>query len=438
WATSSSRSSSAGSASRTSRPGCRGTGASSTGWIRSCRRPPSPTRSSCCSTDVTASRSRHAAWVALRGEHDVPPSPQGPPRLRHRRGRGLPRGRPSGLHERGSRGVGHHGGQHPHDRLLAAQGRLLDDARGCRPRTARGCLRRARAQPRHRPDGRGGLVRRGARDGAGDPRPGRAARAEAVPAGHRADAGLLGGRRRRVHRPGRRLLPERGAAHDRRGAHGRLPRPARRLPRGAGRLPARYRHRGHARGALRRSTSSGSRRAPTRARGSHVVPGMRHYTGATVSGYRRTGALPEPQRHVASVPPARRTLVRPRWALGVFSYLVSIGLVAAFLVEPSGLSSAATLAAASDPVDTRGVAGQSVTVDGEATASARDGFEVVKPKPKRVVGTAPAVGVPDPGTAQAIAYDMVMAYGWGQSEFDCLVALWNKESGWNAFAHNRS
>lgn len=165
---------------------------------------------------------------------------------------------------------------------------------------------------------------------------------------------------------------------------------------------------------------------------------MRHYTGATVSGYRRTGALPEPQRHVASVPPARRTLVRPRWALGVFSYLVSIGLVAAFLVEPSGLSSAATLAAASDPVDTRGVAGQSVTVDGEATASARDGFEVVKPKPKRVVGTAPAVGVPDPGTAQAIAYDMVMAYGWGQSEFDCLVALWNKESGWNAFAHNRS
>lgn len=165
---------------------------------------------------------------------------------------------------------------------------------------------------------------------------------------------------------------------------------------------------------------------------------MHQYTGATVSGYRRTGGLPEPQRLPAAAPLARTPFVRPRWVLGVFSYLVSIGLVAAFLVEPTGLSSAATLAAASDPVDTRGVAGQSVTVDGEVAASVRDGFEVVKPKPKRVTGTAPAAGVPDPGTAQAIAYDMVMAYGWDQSEFDCLVALWNKESHWNVYAHNTS
>lgn len=163
---------------------------------------------------------------------------------------------------------------------------------------------------------------------------------------------------------------------------------------------------------------------------------MRHYTGATVSGYRRTGEVPEPQR--ATPLHVRPRLVRPRWALGVFSYVVSIGLVAAFLVEPSGLSSAATQAATSDPVDARGVDPQSVTVDVEAVAFARDGFDVVKPKPKRVVGVAPAVGVPDPGSAQAIAYDMVMARGWGQSEFDCLVALWNKESGWNVYAHNKS
>jgi hypothetical protein len=134
---------------------------------------------------------------------------------------------------------------------------------------------------------------------------------------------------------------------------------------------------------------------------------------------------------------ARAAVVRPRWALGVFAYLVSIGLVAALLVEPSGLTSAATLAAASEPVDAAGVTGQSVAVDGEVTASARDGFDVVKPKPKPVVAaTAPAVGIPDPGTAQAIAYDMVMARGWGQGEFDCLVALWNKESHWNVYAHN--
>ena len=51
---------------------------------------------------------------------------------------------------------------------------------------------------------------------------------------------------------------------------------------------------------------------------------------------------------------------------------------------------------------------------------------------------APAAGTPDPGTAQAIAYDMVAARGWGQDEYSCLVALWSKESGWNIYAHNAS
>lgn len=133
----------------------------------------------------------------------------------------------------------------------------------------------------------------------------------------------------------------------------------------------------------------------------------------------------------------RSAFVRPRWALGVFAYLASIGLVATLLVEPSGLTSAATLAAASNPIDAPGVEGQSVAVEGEAAASGRDGFDVVKPKPRvAAAASAPAVGVPDPGTAQAIAYEMVMARGWGQSEFDCLVALWNKESHWNVYAHN--
>jgi len=51
---------------------------------------------------------------------------------------------------------------------------------------------------------------------------------------------------------------------------------------------------------------------------------------------------------------------------------------------------------------------------------------------------APAVGRPDPGTAQAFALDQVIAKGWDQSEYSCLVALWQKESGWNHFALNRS
>ena len=53
-------------------------------------------------------------------------------------------------------------------------------------------------------------------------------------------------------------------------------------------------------------------------------------------------------------------------------------------------------------------------------------------------GTAPAVGRPDPGTAQAIALEMMIQRGWNQGEFGCLVALWAKESGWNHHAMNKS
>ena len=45
---------------------------------------------------------------------------------------------------------------------------------------------------------------------------------------------------------------------------------------------------------------------------------------------------------------------------------------------------------------------------------------------------------PDPGSAQAYAAGAVAARGWPSSEFDCLVALWNKESGWRVNAYNAS
>ena len=51
-------------------------------------------------------------------------------------------------------------------------------------------------------------------------------------------------------------------------------------------------------------------------------------------------------------------------------------------------------------------------------------------------GWTPPFVSPDPGTAQAIAYAMVQERGWGDGEFDCLVALWNKESGWRVNAYN--
>jgi hypothetical protein len=42
------------------------------------------------------------------------------------------------------------------------------------------------------------------------------------------------------------------------------------------------------------------------------------------------------------------------------------------------------------------------------------------------------------GEAQAIARNMIAGYGWGDDQFNCLVSLWNKESGWNSQAYNAS
>ncbi|MET0725187.1 MAG: lytic transglycosylase domain-containing protein [Leifsonia sp.] len=92
---------------------------------------------------------------------------------------------------------------------------------------------------------------------------------------------------------------------------------------------------------------------------------------------------------------------------------------------------------------------QALDVAGTFTVEVtRDGYTVTpKPEPVPVVaaaveeegsGWAPPAGTPDPGTAQAIALEMVHARGWGDSEYSCLVALWNRESGWNVYAANKS
>ena len=37
---------------------------------------------------------------------------------------------------------------------------------------------------------------------------------------------------------------------------------------------------------------------------------------------------------------------------------------------------------------------------------------------------------------QSYAEQMCNSYGWSQTDFECLVKLWNKESGWNPNAYN--
>jgi len=81
----------------------------------------------------------------------------------------------------------------------------------------------------------------------------------------------------------------------------------------------------------------------------------------------------------------------------------------------------------------------------EAAAAAAAAAKAAAPQAPRS-SSAPSVPIPSgngngdnsPAGAQAYAHSRLAAYGWGDDQFGCLVSLWNKESGWNYQAHNRS
>ncbi len=113
---------------------------------------------------------------------------------------------------------------------------------------------------------------------------------------------------------------------------------------------------------------------------------------------------------------------------------LALASVAAFLAWPlvnPHLDPASAYIAQSNQTET----GQQLVVTGQAGQVIRDGsWSVNKP----ASASAPAVGNPDPGSAQAIAYELVTARGHSETEYRCLHALWMRESGWNHFAQNRS
>jgi hypothetical protein len=124
--------------------------------------------------------------------------------------------------------------------------------------------------------------------------------------------------------------------------------------------------------------------------------------------------------------------VRTPWSLPSFAVFVIIGLLAVSVVPPYG---SAFSSAFGSPILTRGDL-QSLEVAGEYSNTAvRDEFTTSE---VYVASAAPAAGIPDPDTAQGIALGMVTARGWGIEEFDCLVALWDRESHWNVYANNPS
>jgi hypothetical protein len=139
-----------------------------------------------------------------------------------------------------------------------------------------------------------------------------------------------------------------------------------------------------------------------------------------VSGYRRRGITFQPRKPEEIL----ERHVRSRWSLPVFATAVTFAFVVASL-SPADAPAAQALAPGA-PTDAQDFA----NADAVHPGAPRDEFAVSR------VRTAPAVGIPDPGSAQAIAYDMVLARGWDDAEYECLVALWNRESHWNVYAQN--
>lgn len=124
--------------------------------------------------------------------------------------------------------------------------------------------------------------------------------------------------------------------------------------------------------------------------------------------------------------------MRSRWSLPSFATAVTFAFLIVSSLSPLESAEARALAPAPGaPVAVGEISGQGyVFTDAVNTPVERDGFSVTH------FSTAPAVARPDPGTAKAIAYDQVTARGWGQSEYQCLVALWERESNWNVSAAN--
>jgi uncharacterized protein YabE (DUF348 family) len=86
-----------------------------------------------------------------------------------------------------------------------------------------------------------------------------------------------------------------------------------------------------------------------------------------------------------------------------------------------------------------GVATGQTVVSSTTITAPKPQVEKVGSKVAPVVPAAPTVTiVVDPGSAQAIAQQMLLARGWGNDQFSCLVSMWSRESGWRVNAANSS
>lgn len=134
---------------------------------------------------------------------------------------------------------------------------------------------------------------------------------------------------------------------------------------------------------------------------------------------------------------------RAKWSLPIFSTLASFAFIAVFLVPPLTPSSSALAVGITAGSERRVIQSQSIVAAGARAESAdRDVFSITDPivatPVVQTASAAPAAGTPDPGSAQAVAQGILASMGMGTDQYSCLVALWNRESGWNIYAYNAS
>jgi hypothetical protein len=128
--------------------------------------------------------------------------------------------------------------------------------------------------------------------------------------------------------------------------------------------------------------------------------------------------------------------IRSSKTLPALAFAACAGLVLVPIIDPTN---AFTMTAQADVVEEVTLEGQSLIASGEIDNDfSRDTtFTVTEKEIEKVAASAPSAGKPNPGSAKAIAQDMVKSRGWDNKQYSCLVALWNKESGWNVYAHNK-
>jgi hypothetical protein len=155
--------------------------------------------------------------------------------------------------------------------------------------------------------------------------------------------------------------------------------------------------------------------------------------------------------------PARRTANRGRIALQVLGLAAVTACAFVTVAAPNiGASSASPFAGTFDEGE---VGQQNLEISAAAAAVVtRDEYSVKEaPKPVPVLVPAavaptaseksasedsgcpdPNAAVADPSTAQAVALDLAAARGWTGPQYDALIALWSRESGWRVNALNSS